>query len=122
MCKMCEDRIWRHSGSKPKCAFPDGVFVIDNWNCAAIDALIEIGESERLIQYCDDCCLISLICPGVSFNEETNTDGECGGFIILSRYKNHGSVQKCLFVNDEELKPATFEQVKRCIAYYGDKK
>lgn len=58
---MCLERGKDWNGSDPKCAFLDGAFSADNWNCATANAIRDIcyeGQDQMPhgvdYRYCDD--------------------------------------------------------------------
>jgi hypothetical protein len=43
-CKLCNERGKTWNGDDPVCAFENGVFSNDNWNCATMNKLRNISE------------------------------------------------------------------------------
>jgi hypothetical protein len=52
-CPRCIERGQTWSGDAPECGFDkDGNFLENNWNCATLNALREMGEEGRV--WCDE--------------------------------------------------------------------
>lgn len=82
-CKRCEQRGKTWNGSDPKCAFPDGHrFNSENWNCATMNALREIGE--EFFEHRDDSQNGSICIVPVPEHDEH------AGYLVLTYYKNRG--------------------------------
>ena len=73
-CPRCQQRVKDWQGSDPKCAFSDGVFSPDNWNCATMNVLRDMATN---VVYSEDS------------NAAILSIGE-GRFILLSWYKRRG--------------------------------
>ena len=46
-CKRCEERGKTWNGADPRCAFLNGVFDTNNWNCATANAIREIFDERE---------------------------------------------------------------------------
>jgi hypothetical protein len=44
-CTRCKARGKTWKGSDPRCAFPNGRFVSDNWNCATMEELRNLADT-----------------------------------------------------------------------------
>jgi len=108
-CKLCKERGKPESfGSDPKCAFPDGVFTSDNWNCATMNALRDIAGSYRHgneDQYAE-------VIPATDDDECTH--------IVLTWYKSRGRTEGAwMLFDDRPPEPLTLE-VAENIIYAND--
>ncbi len=75
-CPRCLERGQTWEGSSPKCAFDEnGNFLENNWNCATLNALREMGEEGRV--WCDE--------QNMTIIQRYDV-----GHGILSWYKNRG--------------------------------
>lgn len=104
-CALCKKiPIPKTFGSPRKCAFVDGKFTPDNWNCETANALrLLAGESwnpqpsaTKLYLRRDDQSYAAIYVPS---HPEDVPDGEIlgpfrgGGFIVMAWYKNHGQIE-----------------------------
>ena len=99
-CKRCVARGQTWPGDPPKCAFPEGVFVSDNWNCATMNELRDI------------------VYKLATWNEDQYTAAiplDCGWFIVLGWYKNRGRTELCAVVDEDRIWPATLEDADRAL-------
>ena len=79
-------------GSPRRCAFEFGDFNGDNWQCATLNAL----RDQSIFRHRDDqengsICIIPLPVNDIQ-----------QGYIVLSFYKDRGSVGRAIVMNDEE--------------------
>lgn len=81
-CKRCIERGKTWQGDEPRCAFSEGVFSEDNWNCATMNDLR--GKCE-LRHWNDD--QYSAIVPVPAHGDDS------GQFIVLGWYKNRGTTE-----------------------------
>jgi hypothetical protein len=51
-CKACKKRGQTWRGDPPRCAFENGYFSKDNWNCATANEIRDLCESGKV--YCED--------------------------------------------------------------------
>ena len=76
-CPRCSTRVKDWYGDDPKCGFDnDGNFLEDNWHCATLITLREMGEKGRM--WCDEQNMTIIVRDHV-------------GHGILSWYKNRGT-------------------------------
>ena len=103
-CPACRNRVKDWDGDDPKCAFVDGVFSGENWNCATMNALRERVESSSR--------------HAVHWNEDVNAAllPAGGGFLLLAWYKSRGRTL-VLFVDDDSARPATLLDAVQALAY-----
>jgi hypothetical protein len=115
-CKYCETTPKSWNGDDRNCAFKDGVFSKDNWNCASMNKLRHIAEVKELRQYGEDISCAMLRVPEVK-----NSDDEWknNGFCILSWYKDRGCTSNAVFISDEIETPLRFEQVEAILKHYN---
>ena len=102
-CRMCRRRGQTWSGDKPRCAFPNGVFVTENWNCATANALRDLcGEWANTN---DD--QNAQILKGVE---------ECL-HVCLTWYKRRGRTEGAWMIHDGRTpEPLTLTEAERIIA------
>lgn len=99
-CPLCQKRGKTWEGDDPRCAFINGVFDSDNWNCATMNILRE------------------LLCSNIVFSEEE----KCGvipfngWFIILFWYKNRGRTNQALIKDEGGVRTLTLEDATDCIS------
>jgi hypothetical protein len=100
---MCRERGQTWNGDKPQCAFPDGVFVRENWNCATANALRDLcGEWANTN---DD--QNAQILKGVE---------ECL-HVCLTWYKRRGRTEGAWMMHDDRApEPLTLTEAERIIA------
>ncbi len=101
-CKACQDRGKNWNGSDPRCAFSDGVFNTDNWNCATMNALRDICGKNYL---CSEDQYASIIYSGIDCH-----------FIVLTWYKHRGRTEGAYILSDHECRPITLEEAETAIA------
>jgi hypothetical protein len=105
-CVMCIARGKTWHGSDPKCAFENGIFSRENWNCATIWELREMADDVK--QWSEDqyYAFIPLV------------QNEVGAeFLYLSWYKNRGRTEHMYLVIYGELpRPPTEDECRRIIA------
>lgn len=86
---MCQERGKTWNGADPKCAFPYGVFVSDNWNCATANALRDIaGEG-----LCHEDQHAAIIKAGMDHD---------GFFVALEWYKSRGRTDGIWMMRGDE--------------------
>lgn len=120
-CKLCQtEGEFSTPGDQPKCAFPEGVFVDDNWMCRTTRALRHIIEQhqdedrphEVMLPrkfYCDDQWLgVIPLRDGVDWQN----------FLVLSWYKNRGRTEGAWMIGEENCKPLTEDVALRVINRY----
>ena len=106
-CQMCTERGKTWNGSDPQCAFEDGIFNADNWNCATMNELRAIAENIS-ISYRHDPNAASF--GAVPFES---------GFIVMTWYKNRGKTGNAQVMwDDEPTKPLTEEIALEAIKYH----
>lgn len=89
-CKLCKGRGKHWNGSDPTCAFKNGIFDTNNWNCATANALREL----------------------VAENAHFDNDQSCGvkplgnaNFMVVSWYKSRDRVEGIWIVEGEKIRP-----------------
>ena len=102
-CHRCIARGKTWSGDEPKCAFRDGIFTTDNWNCATANALREIVPADNWNNNDDQhACLIT---------------GSESLHVLLTWYKSRGRTEGAWMIEcDGKIKPLTIEEAERVIA------
>lgn len=115
----------RHFGSDPRCAFRDGVFTRDNWNCATANALRGLcpdswwGEhpTPGVFSWRDDNAAASF---GALWVPEYASDDEelsgAGFYVAMSWYKSRGATgQAWVFSDDAEPHALTLREADYAI-------
>jgi len=97
-CPRCLARGQTWKGDPPRCAFVNGQFIPDNWNCATMNALRRLVEQDTVTN--DQHCAV-LPLPG-EFEPE-------GDFIVLGWYKSRGSTEYAAVLFEEEMLPLTLK-------------
>ena len=109
-CGMCRERGKTWTGSDPRCAFENGVFNPDNWDCATMNALRERAE-ELGTDFRDDMAAASI--GYVPFESE---DG--AGYVVMTWYKDRGRTGQAIVMwDDEEPRPLTEEDALAALDY-----
>lgn len=124
-CRLCTERGKTWDGDDPKCAFPDGVFSTDNWNCATMQALIdvvehyvEMGPSDQQranFYYRDDTWFFWLAYDTGWIDWPEDEDG-MAGWITMLRYKHRGAVEQASVMELGEPMHLTLRQAEAAIA------
>lgn len=107
-CKMCQERGQTWAGAPPKCAFPEGVFVTNNWNCATMNAIRDMVERNRFRRFHVDEERIGLIIA-------PETERLLPGFVVICWYKNRGKNPVARFMDSAECTPLTLERAESVI-------
>ena len=85
-------------GSPRRCAFPEGVFVADNWACASMDVVrSREDDGESIANRCDQR-LVTLILPS-------------GAFLVLGIYKHRGRTEAAVVIDEAVVRPLTLADV-----------
>lgn len=105
MCKLCLERGKTWIGSDPKCAFENGVFSPDNWNCATMSKLRAISEKLDLTMIHNDVGFGVVPFDGENFH----------GYIVMTWYKNRGKVSNAQLMNDDNVVELTEEMALEAI-------
>ena len=79
-CILCERRGKTWQGSNPTCAFKDGTFSPDNWNCATMGTLRDLADLFDMSHRCGDDSI------GIVPFE--------GAFIVMAWYKSRGKTDR----------------------------
>lgn len=82
-CRMCRERGKTWAGDEPRCAFENGLFSRDNWNCATMNALRERAEQLGSV-FRDDLAAGSIGC--VPFEGPDDS-----GYVVMTWYKDRGA-------------------------------
>lgn len=91
-CDRClADPQPKHFGNPRRCAFtPEGVFTPDNWNCATIQALLELARTVNH-EGNDESMQMLYVDP-----KETR------GWLVITRYKYRGKTSAAVVVGDQD--------------------
>ena len=102
-CRMCRERGQTWNGDKPQCAFPNGVFVRENWNCATANALRDLCQPWENTNNDQNAAIIK----GVE---------DCD-HVLLTWYKRRGRTDGAWMVYDDRApEPLTLTEAERIIA------
>jgi len=75
-----------------RCAFSNGIFSSDNWNCATVNKLRKIIKREGVFWRNDDIGSIGIL--------SINLDEFCG-FLVMLWYKERGQVEQAILLSSE---------------------
>lgn len=103
MCPRCQERGQTWRGSPPVCAFYDGRFTGDNWNCATMNALRDKATSD--------------------WNEDNYMGflrGPNGDHLIMTWYKRRGRTSDALVVCDGIREELTLEMAEVFLKWSAD--
>lgn len=105
-CLACQRRVKNWQGDDPKCAFAEGSFNADNWNCATVSYIRILSVSRT--QHCANEEKFAAI-------DVTEVEG-LGGAITLwvQWYKNRGRTQAMWLLYETDLPRAPTEE--ECLA------
>lgn len=110
-CVMCKTRGKPWKGSDPKCAFTDGRFNRDNWNCATMNKLREIADANGLSDRDD-------MAAG-SFGAVPFEGDDYSGYIVMTWYKSRGKTGNALVMwDDEPVRELTEADAREAIAQF----
>jgi hypothetical protein len=112
-CPRCIERGKDWEGDDPKCAFELGVFSTNNWNCATMNDLRDLVNTDcfgtevdtHSWGYRDDMWSASfgvLRIPEAAHNLLGNEDENFQGYLVMTWYKNRGRTGQAWIVNDDE--------------------
>lgn len=105
-CAMCHERDWPYKNS-PRCAFRDGRFSSNNWNCATMNRLRALVTDDwDRVHYSED-----QFCGVLPFE---------GDFLVLSWYKRRGKTEGAWIVDEEWPNPLTLDKAKEILDNYGE--
>ncbi len=102
ICRLCQERGKTWEGSEPKCAFDNSfnIFNEDNWNCATMNMLREIGENNTIYHDDQNACLLR----GVAHDH-----------VVVSWYKNRGCTEQAYMINGDGVKDLSLEEAELII-------
>lgn len=120
-CPRCLARGKTWPGSNPVCAFvANGPFTSENWNCATMNLLRDLGEgcvvgNAEAQQYC-------IVLP-VPRSEGDLPDG-WPDFIVLGFYKRRGRTEGAWALAETEMKPLRLEHAEAILsrAFPGERR
>ena len=116
-CHECKKRGKTWNGSDPICAFKNLEFSNDNWNCATINIIRDLIDSDfhaGCFGFRDDMDNASIgVIPLPSKCDES-------GYLVMTWYKERGRVGMAIIVNDDDNpKPLTRKTASQIIKYYS---
>jgi len=100
-CKLCKQRGKTWKGDEPKCAFENGVFSSDNWNCATMGALRNLAEGPSVYNNDQHCATLPVF--------------DCGEFLIISWYKSRGQTEGAWIVDSCSILPLSIGEAEAII-------
>jgi hypothetical protein len=78
MCKLCDNTpVPTYFASPRKCAFVDGVFTFDNWNCVTMNYLRELIADAGITSHNSDENIGVISIP-------ESSDGVYRGFLVMT--------------------------------------
>lgn len=119
-CRRCQDRGKpKNFGSQPKCAFAneESLFSSENWNCATANAVRDLIDNtySSTICYSDD---YSLVVMPLSCVQVSEAEGEpIGDFLVASWYKQRGTTDLLLIINDGKSIHPSLEQIETILKH-----
>jgi hypothetical protein len=118
-CKLCNERGKTWNGDDPVCAFENGVFSNDNWNCATMNKLRNISEElDKSMRHDMSCGSIGYVPMD---NDYTTDDFDTfGGYIVMTWYKERGRTGNAVFMTDSETSPLTIKHAELAITTYEE--
>lgn len=100
-CK-CSNAIKTWKGDDRKCAFLNGVFNTDNWNCSIMNELRDLCEN---VVWSND--QNASLLPIDGFGEYT--------YLFLGWYKNRGRTEQAFLISDRSTKQLALEDALKII-------
>lgn len=94
MCKMCNERGKTWNGDDPKCAFVNGIFQTDNWNCATMSELRHVSRELETNMRED------LTCGSIGYVPFEGDD--YSGYIVMTWYKERGKTANAIIMGDAD--------------------
>lgn len=113
-CNLCKKRGKTWNGDDPKCAFVDGVFNSDNWNCATMEELRKIAEEIETTQR-DDNSAGSIGYLPVDNEFASDDFNTFGGYVVMMWYKNRGKTGNAVFMTDGSTEPLSIKHAELAI-------
>ena len=75
-----------------RCAFSNGIFSSDNWNCATMNKLRKIAKEESLFWRNDEIGSIGVVPVDLD---------EFVGFLVMIWYKERGQIEQAILLSSE---------------------
>jgi hypothetical protein len=118
-CRLYIERgkVW--AGDDPKCAFENGVFSSDNWNCATMNRLRMIAEILGTTMRDDNSCGSIGYVPVDNDYAPADFDTD-GGYIVMTWYKDRGRTGNAVFMTDEGTELLTIRHAELAIKTYEE--
>jgi hypothetical protein len=121
-CPRCKARGKTWPGSNPKCAFREGVFTTENWNCATMSDLRTLAHNlaveapnrmPRGFTYREDMAAASI---GVVVIPENDT---VAGYLCMTWYKSRGRTGRAYVLADaDEARALTLKEAEAILGAY----
>jgi hypothetical protein len=112
-CGMCKKRSKTWNGDDPKCAFENGVFSPNNWNCATMNELRNIAEEIEMSHRYD-----------LTVGSFGTVPWECNrskGIVFMTWYKERGKTSNAIVMYDDEpVRKLTLKDAEDAITYYRE--
>lgn len=104
-CPRCRGQVKTWDGDDARCAFPNGIFTSDNWNCATASALRQLDEA------------------GVSYNDDQSTvllhGGNACEAVVVTWYKNRGQTEGAWMLDGSRApQPLTLKVAEQVLEAY----
>lgn len=114
-CPLCQQRGKYWTGDDPVCAFTNFRFSFDNWNCATMNKLREIAHKLGLV-WRDDL-------GAGSFGAVPFEGPEYQGYIVMTWYKEQGTVNNAILIcDDEPVREINLQIAEEAIQYWEERK
>jgi len=117
-CPLCKRRVKDWTGDDPRCAFPEGGFDRENWNCATMIAVRLLASNEQATALWVDDHNFSMVPIGECFPVEEDGDDHYMAMLVVW-YKSRGNTFGLYFLDD--INPPTeprWDEVWRVLDYY----
>jgi hypothetical protein len=118
-CRSCKERGKTWNGDDPTCAFENGVFSVDNWNCATMNKLRQISRDINTYMR-DDMSCGSIGYVPMSNDYASDDFDTLGGYIVMTWYKDRGRTGNAVFMTDDETIPLTLEHAELAIKTFEE--
>lgn len=112
-CRLCQVIPWPREWESRRCAFPDGVFQTENWNCATMNVLRDIAEALGTTMRADDA-------EG-SIGYVPLGDEDITGYLVMTWYKNRGRTHSALVLRlDDPPLPVTEDIALQAVRVFAE--
>lgn len=112
-CTLCRETPKNWEGGERRCAFPNGVFVSENWNCETMNRLriLEEDQIDSNVCHSEDQKAVLL---------DTDPESDPCKFVLLCWYKNRGRTDQAFLLGGEGTQPLTIRAAEATLAFHQD--